>query len=59
MRVIWQLSGENSKKQTGVKGPRQKIAKKPMAEVASAAKKLGKAEELGGVGGIGEPVPAA
>ena len=32
MEVVWQYLGENGKRQTGVKWPRQKVTKWPMEE---------------------------
>lgn len=53
------MSGENSTRQIGVKEPRQKIVKRPIAEIAPAAKRLKKVKELGRVGRTGEPAPIA
>ena len=59
MGVIWRLSGENGTGQTGVKGPRRRVAKGPVAEAAPAARGLEEAGGPGGAGGTGEPAPAA
>ena len=59
MRVVWRLSRENGTGRTGVKGPRQRFAKGPIAEAAPAAKRLEEVRGPGGAGGTGEPSPAA
>ena len=53
MRVVWRLSRENGTWQIGVKGPRQRVAKGPVAEAVSAV------GGPGGAGGTGEAAPAA
>lgn len=48
IRVVWRELGENSIGHKGVKGPRQKVAKEPVAKVAPAAgkfRRVGRSEE--------------
>lgn len=59
MRIIWQLSGKNGTRQTGVKRPRQRIAKRPVAEVAQTLKGPEEARKPGGARETWEPAAAA
>lgn len=58
MRVVWQLSGENSKGQTGVKESRQRVAKRLVAEAAPVGKRLEEVRKSGRAGGTEELAPA-
>ena len=59
MGVVWQSSKENGTRQTGVKGPRQRVTKGPVAEAAPAARGLEEAGGPRGEEGMGEPSLAA
>lgn len=59
MEVVWQLLEENGIEKTEVKGLKQRVAKKPVAEAASAAKKLEEAKKSKKKRGIREPALAA
>lgn len=52
------MSRENGKRQTGVKRPRQRVAKESVAETALAAKRLEEPRKLEEAGRIGKPVLA-
>ena len=59
MKIVWQSSGKNGTRKTGVKEPKQRIIKKPIVEVTPAARKLKEAGELGEARRIEELSPAA
>ena len=59
MEVVWQSLGENGTGQTGVKRARQRVAKRPVAEAALAARRLEDARGPGVAGGTEESSPAA
>lgn len=53
------MSGENDTRRTRIKGPRQRVAKKPIAEVVLAARGPEEAGRPGGAERMGELAPAA
>lgn len=53
------MLGENGTKQTGVKRPKQKVAKKSVAEAVLAVRELEEARGSGEAGGTRESSPTA